>query len=500
MTAGRQLRALISLRWQMVRSRRARVGLTVLLTGVLLLLVGAALVGWSLPARITAPAAVLMPTAFAGFAVLAITAPLAAGGGNELFPADQLVGYPIHPVTSFLVSLVVAPLNLAWLSQVIVLIALTTGVTSRGPGIPIAILTTCAYVLLVTVVGQGVAWAVVGVRQSRLGRWSVWAFATVVGAGVVVVVRLGHTAAVLDRLPTTAVVVTVLQGGQDSYLKWFRGVGELLAVTAVAWYLGGRVCDWALRRPGSGRRRGDRSVRRRKAAPTALRGLLATDRSSMWRTTSLRRGALVLIFLPAAAAAGLGVSWRSLIVLPGLVAAGTGLLFGVNAFCLDASGGVWLASLPHRPALAAASKAWVLVETCLIAVAAVVLGAALRMSTAPTAAEFTALGTSTACCTLWVVATCMRLSVTRPHRADLRGPRDTPAPPGSMAIYSARLATSTTLIGMIVSVGAYAGVWELSLLAGLPFALFATWSLLRTVNRFEQPQVRAMVVQTVASG
>lgn len=484
----------------MVRSAPARRGMLALLACLVLLLLAASRVSKLLPDRLTLNADLLMPTAFAGFAVLALVAPLAAGGGNELFPADQLVGYPVRPATTFLASLAVAPLNLAWLSQVLVLTALTGAATKGSAGTPVALLTTYVYVLVVTVVGQALAWAVVGIRQSRAGRIAVWSVAAGLAVTAVLVVRLGYTTRVLDRLPTTAIVITALEGGQGSYVSWARGFAELATATLLAALVGARICGWALRRPGSGERRSDRAVRRRSPAPSALRALLATDRASVWRTASLRRGTLVLILLPAAAAAGLGVSWDSLVLLPGLVAAGTGLLFGVNAFCLDASGALWLASMPHRPALAAWSKVWVLTETCLLSMAAVVLAGAVRARTAPTVAELTAVVVACACCTLWVAATCIKLSIARPHRADLRGARDTPAPPGSMAVYSARLATSTTLIGMLISAGAYSGVWQLSVLLGLPIALLAVRSLLRSVGSFEVPTVRAKVVQTVATG
>jgi len=42
------------------------------------------------------------------------------------------------------------------------------------------------------------------------------------------------------------------------------------------------------------------------------------------------------------------------------------------------------------------------------------------------------------------VGSALRLSVERPHRAELRGRRDTPAPPGTMAVYSVRMAMQTT--------------------------------------------------------
>jgi hypothetical protein len=327
-----------------------------------------------------------------------------------------------------------------------------------------------------------------------------WVLLAGIGLATVLVVRLGHTIAVLDRLPTTAVVLTVLHGADGAYVSWAEGGGLLLLGMAAAGFLGVRVCDWALRRPGRGIRHDDRAVRRRPVPRSAFRSLLATDRRSVWRTASLRRGALVLILLPAAAAAGLGVSWESLVLLPGLVAAGGALLFGVNAFCLDASGAPWLASLPHRPALAAWSKAWVIVETTVLAVLAVVVAGALRARMAPTAAQLAALATTMVCCPLWVCATCMKLSLARPHRADLRGARDTPAPPGSMALYSVRLATSTTLIGMLLSIGSYTRVWQLPVLLGLPITLLAVRSVILSVKRYERPAIRSRIVQTVAAG
>ncbi|MDP9240566.1 MAG: hypothetical protein M3O55_08010 [Actinomycetota bacterium] len=500
MTAFGQLRALVGLRWQMVRSRRVRFGLVGLLIALALLIIGAALASRFLADHLITNALVVTPTAFAGFALLALLAPLAAGGGNELFPADQLVGYPIRPGAIFLASVGVTPLNLAWLSQLLVLTALTGAVTKNPVLVPLALVTTYAYVALVTVIGQSLAWAVIGIRQSRRGRLAVWLGAAAATLVTVLVVRMGYTTRVLDRLPTTAVLITVLQGGAGAYRNWARGFAELLVATAGLSWVGMRICRWALRRPGTGRRSGDRPVRRRGPSPTAFRALLSTDRASVWRTPSLRRGALVLMLLPAIAAASLGVSWESLVLVPGLVAAGTGLLFGVNAFCLDASGAIWLASLPHRPILASVAKAWVIVETCLLAILAVVLAGAVRAKVPPTAAEMVALAVATVCCTAWVTATCMKLSVTHPHRADLRGTRDTPAPPGSMAMYSARLAVSTTVIGLLVSTGAYAGSTVLSGLVGLPVLLFAARSLLRTLRSYESPAIRARVVQTVAAG
>src|SRR4029450_11394147 len=98
-------------------------------------------------------------------------------------------------------------------------------------------------------------------------------------------------------------------------------------------------------------------------------------------------------------------------------------------------------------------KAIVTAEVCLVAVALTLLAGSLRVDgPPPTPAQAVALTACAVVTGLRVVATCMRLSVTRPHRADLRGPRDTPAPPGAMAAYSARLALSTRLVAVVFSV------------------------------------------------
>ena len=170
---------------------------------------------------------------------------------------------------------------------------------------------------------------------------------------------------------------------------------------------------------------------------TQLGEMLAVDRANVWRSTSLRRGLYVLGFLPGLVAALVGIRWVDLPLLPALVAAGAGMLFGVNAFCLDASGALWLASLPATPRSTFLVRTITVLEVALVTVAIAVLAGSLR------AEGTTALLATVSCAVsalIWVTATCMRLSITRPHRAELRDARDTPAPPGAMAVYSVRLA------------------------------------------------------------
>ena len=121
MTAAGQVRALVALRWRMVRRTSTRVGLLALAAAVPLL-------AWlMLVARNGAEEAALVaaidaaPAAFLGFGALAVVAPLSASSGSELVPSSQLVAYPIRPATHFLSSLVLAPVNLVWVVQLFVI-------------------------------------------------------------------------------------------------------------------------------------------------------------------------------------------------------------------------------------------------------------------------------------------------------------------------------------------------------------------------------------------
>jgi hypothetical protein len=496
-----QLRALVSLRWRMVRSSRVRLGLALLAFLVPVSCVGAVFVGQSMSGRVTFNLSLLAPTALLGFACLAVLAPLAAGGGNELFPPDQLVAYPITARTTFLTSVAVAPINLAWTSQLVVLFLVTAFTVPHGWGVLAAVVTTAAYVAFVTVAGQAATWLVVGIRETRRGRMAAWAALIAVVTTAAVVVRAGLGFRVLDHSPTVRVVGAEISVAHGHFGGWSVVTAVLVMSTVVSGFLGVRACAWASRRPGDGGvTKEAASVTRRARRRSAYAELVAVDRASVWRSASLRRGALLLAVLPAVVAAGARVEWESLAILPGLVAAGAGLLFGVNMFCLDASGAVWLASLPHRPRLAAAAKLQVLVETCLLAVVASIAAGAARATSRPTAAQVVAVGASAAACVAVVVATCLSLSVRRPHRADLRGPRDTPAPPGAMAAYSVRLATLTTFIATVCAGSGSSDAWWLPLVVATPAFAWAAHSIIGSLRLWERPEVRAGVVAAVASG
>jgi hypothetical protein len=497
----RQLRALVALRWRMIRDVRVRRGLLLLALSLPLLVVAGGAAGQvARDSNLSFNILLLTPSLYLGFAVLTVVAPLSSGGGNELFPREQLVALPVDDRTSYLASLASAPLNLAWATQVVSIAAATSFVANRTPLVLLSELTALAYVAFTTAAGQALGWWVAGLRQGAVGRVVTRALGTVILVGVVALVVAGRGTALLDRSPTTAVTIAAVQGSQKSWWGWASVTGALLLAAGVSFWAGGQAARWALRRP---EHRAEvvtkRQVRRQGAGSTAY-ALLRTDRNSVWRAEPLRRGLLVLALLPGGVTAAVHVHWESLPLLPGLVAAGAGLLFGVNAFCLDGQGGPWLASLPHSARSSALAKARVTAETCLVAVLLSLALATLGTPGTPAPAELSALLSSVITVPLLVTATCTRLSVERPHRADLRGPRDAPAPPATMAVYSLRLALSTTLVGTLFVGAAASG----QLLAGpVLAACLVAWSvasLRASISRLSIAAIRARVVMTVAAG
>jgi hypothetical protein len=500
-TARTQLTALVALRWRMVRSPAARRGLLALASLVPLAVVGGVAGAQVAPDSARLDAAVVAPTIYLAFLVLSVVSPLTAGGGNELYPPEQLVAYPVRPETHFLTGLAVMPINLAWVSQLVVLAAGTAFYLPKTPAALLAVPTVLAYVAFAAALGQLASWGVAGLRLTARGRRVTWALAATAGTAVLAVVRTGHTTDLLDASPTVDLVVAIGASADGAYGRWVATTLLLSGLAAAALAAGRWACAWALRRPGdAGASREARAVRVRAPRRTAFRELLAVDRASVWRSASLRRGALVLAILPGLVAFGIGVQWSTLLLLPGLVASGAVLLFGVNTFCLDAGGAVWLATLPHDPRLALRAKAWVVTETSLLCVALAVGAGLLRVDGEPTAAYVTGLACATVATVVSVVGTALRLSVERPHRADLRGRRDTPAPPGTMAVYSARMAAQTTFAGLFVAGAAATGSWQAPVLVALPIVLLGLRSVAAAASRWADPRARATVVATVAAG
>ncbi len=353
-----------------------------------------------------------------------------------------------------------------------------------------------------TALGQALGWTLVGVRRTRSGRRGTW---LLLAAGLAVagwVVLTDRGTELLDNAPTLRVLGAQLRAARLDVRGAAPVVLVLLAAVAVGYAASVRIAAWALRRPGDLGIDGPlaRPVRRRPLPADAGRALRRVDRASVWRSAPLRRGLLVLAVLPAGAAAVASLPWSSIALLPPLVSSGAALLFGVNALSLDGSGALWIATLPHDPALVLRSKARVVAEVVGGAVLLVLIGAGLRASTAPGLVDLLCVAGASVSCTALVVAASMRLSVTRPHRAELRGPRDTPAPPGTMAIYSARLAATTTLVGMVFAVATVGASWFVPVLVTLGLVAWAAASWLRTQRLWAEVPVRARVVATVSAG
>jgi hypothetical protein len=483
----------------MVRSRRVRLGLFALAAVVPLLMAAAVAGGRLLPQQRAFDAAVVAPTAFLVYAALAIVGPLTAGGGSELFPADQLVPHPVRPFTVFVSSLLLAPLNIAWVGQTAALLSLTAYVVPTADGLPAALAVTADFALAATTTGLAVAWATAGLRQSAAGRRVLWSLVAALAVVVVVVVRAGVTD-VLDRAPTRDVVLALLSGSRGHYTRWATMLVALTAVAGAALVAGGRSTAYTLRRPpGLTAERVTRSVHRRPAAPSVLGQLRRLDRAAVWRAPALRRGVLVMGGLPGIVMAVAGVDWTTVALTGGLVSAGAGLLFGVNVFCLDGPGALWLGSLPLRPELHLRAKAMAIAEICLVCSALTVVAGAVRADDGATVAGVTAAICAVLSCTATVTATCLRMSLVSPYRADLRDPRDTPAPPGAMAVRSARLAVQTTVLALVVTALARTGALAPVLLS-VAVVCLAARSVLRSGQTYAEAHTRARVLVTVATG
>ena len=79
--------------------------------------VAAVLVADRLPRTYVDEVALLLPAGITGLLVTSVLSPLLVGGGFELVPEAQLVSFPLRARTRVDVSLLLAPLNLAWLLQ-----------------------------------------------------------------------------------------------------------------------------------------------------------------------------------------------------------------------------------------------------------------------------------------------------------------------------------------------------------------------------------------------
>jgi hypothetical protein len=438
----------------------------------------------------------LLPVTFAAFLAIAVVSAVVSGGGRELLPRDQAAPYPISPTTDHLGALLLAPVNTAWLLQGWLLL----GSAAYGLGAAWKLVAAQAVVLLwllaATAIAQVVAWTMEAVRRRRHGIGVVRAVSVALLA-VAVWLHVQHQLLpVLDRVPTVWLVV----GGLDGFTwRWALTIAVLVTLALAATVLGVVPVHFAARRSARDELRVESETREPRTDPRSdLSALVRTDRASVWRTVPMRRGLLVLAIGPGLVAVAGNLPWHAMTILPGLVASGGALLFGVNAWSLDGRGGLWRESLPVPPQTVFTARAIVLGEFLLIASVITIVLASLRAGI-PTVPELAALAATLLVVTVQVAAAGLRWSGRRPFAVDLRSARATPAPPVVMVAYSTRLAISTTLTGLVFSGLARTPSWEVSVLMAIPFLAWSTARLLRTAHEWTDPVQRSRVVVSVAA-
>lgn len=476
---------------------------TVAAYGVGVIVLATVLTGW-LPAYVSRGVSyrtevlTLLPSALVGVLLIAVVSAAASGGGRELVPRDQAVALPVSPTTDHLGALLMAPLNIAWLLQAWVLLGATSFVVGPTRGLVPAQLILLVWLGTATALAQLVGWGLEWLRRGPHGLWSSRAVTVAAGVGAAYLVADDRLVPLLQASPTTHVTIASLQAGGGPTWFYVRVMVVLVVVMLAAVVAGGWLAAAVSRRPARDETRLETaSYRPRADASTELAALVRADRVAVWRSVPLRRGLAVLAVMPGLVAIAGNLQWSMLTVLPGLVASGGALLFGVNAWSLDGRGALWRDSLPVDPAQVFAARAWVLGEVLLVATAGTVVMAATRAGL-PSASELAAVGAVAVVAVAQVVSASMRWSVHRPFAVDLRSARATPAPPLVMVGYSARLAMSTTLVGVFFSVLARVP-WEWSVLCALPLLLLSASRLVRTAHRWADPSTRCRVVSTVAS-
>jgi hypothetical protein len=439
----------------------------------------------------------LLPSLCLAFLILALFNAIAAAGGREVIPREQAIAFPVSTTTDHLGALLLAPLNIAWIAQAWTLL----GATSYALGadrlwayeVPILL-----WIVASTAMAQVVGWLSEGVRRGPHGMVIFRVVVVVLAAAAVALVVTGNLAALLDRSPTTQLLMLTFDAQAGHWLSWATGVLVLVLLAVGAAVLGAVPARWALHRPMREELRLEAGRHPAKAnTPSDFMMMLRIDRAAVWRSVPLRRGLMVLALMPGVVALAGNLEWRMLTILPGLVASGGALLFGVNTWCLDGRGALWRDSLPVSPRVVFISRSVVLAEVLLCTAAVTLCLAALRAGK-PTAAEVVALICSTLVVTAQVVAAGMRWSIARPFAVDLRSARATPAPPVVMAGYSARLAMATTVTGLVFSGLAQLDDIRYAVAIAVILLLWSAWRLERAAGRWQDPVTRSRVVATVA--
>ncbi|MFN8192861.1 MAG: hypothetical protein U0R80_01095 [Nocardioidaceae bacterium] len=441
---------------------------------------------------------ILLPAAMAGLLLLAVVSSVASGGGRELLSREHGVAFPVSPTTDHLGALLFAPLNVAWLLQTWSLLGVTAYALGSS-GLLGSQLVCLLWVACATALAQALAWVVETVRRGPRGVLVVRLLGVTVGAAAVWVQLSGHVTDVLDSVPTIPVMRGMVAAREGDWLRFGVTALALLTILVAAVALGAVPAHLAAHRAPRDEIRVETGARQARRAPRSdLAAMVRVDRGSVWRSVPMRRGLTVLAVGPGLVALAGNLAWNTMTILPGLVASGGALLFGVNAWVLDGRGTLWRESLPADPRTVFAARVVVLTEWLAVASGVTLVLASLRAGL-PEPHELTALLATWVVVVVQVVGASMRWSQQRPFSVDMRSARATPAPPIVMVGYSARLALSTTLTGLVFSGLAKLPIWNLSLAVMLPFLV---WSLVRLVwvrRTYLDPVERARVTMTVAA-
>ncbi|MFT4263387.1 MAG: hypothetical protein QM572_08405, partial [Nocardioides sp.] len=188
----------------------------------------------------------LVPSAMAGFLLLAVVAAVASGGGRELVARDQLVAYPVSPTTDHLGALLLAPLNIGWLIQSWALLGSAAFAVGRDDVGPLAV-ALLAWIAASTAIGQLVAWTVEWVRRLPGGLVAVRVVAVLGLLGAALLQLTHRLAPALDHVPTRRLLALYLDGAWT--WRWLLGVVVTLAAFAVATCLGAAPATLAAHRP-----------------------------------------------------------------------------------------------------------------------------------------------------------------------------------------------------------------------------------------------------------
>lgn len=461
------------LRFRAATVRRPRLAATALAVLGLVTVAAAVVPAW---VRVDPGLVRLLQPALVGVVLVAVGGAAAAGGGRELLGRDAAAVHPISPLTDHLGALLLAPLSAGWLIQAWALLGLAAAV-----GVPGAPVVAVVWLVAATALAQVVGWTSEWLRRRHRGLLPVRLVLPLL-VGAVLVVPAGVVAAAI-RDGDLAVGVVV----------------ALLAVSLGLVALGARLAAAVARLvPLDEGRLETRAHAPRPTPRSDFVVLRRVDRGSVWRSAPLRRGTWLLALAPGAVALAGGLDWSVLVMMPGLVASGCVLLFGVNLWCLDGRGMLWRETLPVAPGAVLAARAWVLAELLVGAGAVTLVLGAVRAGR-PSAAELAAVVLALVVVVAQALSAGLRWSAAHPHAVDLRSARATPAPPLAMVGYSLRLAVSTTCAGLVLAGLAGAGRVDLLLAVSVVLVLLSALRIARSVRRWADPVARAEVVAVVAA-